>query len=183
MYSRSSKRFTLTTFLVGEQASFRSDCRQAGSNPRFPRCARQNCLTQGVHSTAFNTPSETEPLVETKVRITNHPRGIDGLGSANRMIEDAQNNFDACVVSVIASSQPSKQPKEAAQKACAGSFSWAERRTSLILSALAEMVKDPPLRADAPPTAESSQKWKDWWAKHRDKAVFVNPPRASYDWH
>jgi hypothetical protein len=108
---------------------------------------------------------------------------IDGLGSSNRMSEDAQQNFDACVLSVTASNQPSKQPKEAAQRACAGSFSWAERRTSLILSALAEMVKDPPLRADAPPTAESSQKWKDWWAKNRDKAVFVVPPRQSYDWH
>ena len=65
------------------------------------------------------------------------------------------------------------QPKEAAQKACAGSFSWAERRTGLILNALAELVKDPPLSAGAPPTAESCQKWKDWWAKNRDKAVFV----------
>ena len=108
---------------------------------------------------------------------------IDSLGSSNRMSEDAQENFDACVVSVTAANQLSKQPKEAAQKACAGSFSWAERRTSLILSALAEMVKDPPLRADAPPTAESSQTWKDWWAKNRDKAVFVVPPRQSYDWH
>ena len=66
---------------------------------------------------------------------------------------------------------------------CAGSFSWAERRTSLILSALGEMVEDPPLHADAPPTAENSQEWKDWWRKNRDKAVFVIPPRASYDWH
>jgi len=108
---------------------------------------------------------------------------IDGLGSSNRMSEDAQENFDACVVTVTAANQPWKQPKEAAQKACTGSFAWAERRTSLILSALAELVKDPPLRADAPPTAESSQKWKDWWAKNRDKAVFVVPPRQSYDWH
>jgi hypothetical protein len=108
---------------------------------------------------------------------------IDGLGSSNRMSQDAQKNIDACVVTVTAANQPWKQPKEAAQKACAGSFSWAERRTSLILSALAEMVKDPPLHADAPPTAESSQKWKDWWRKNRDKAVFVIPPRASYDWH
>jgi hypothetical protein len=86
------------------------------------------------------------------------------------------------VARVTAANQSSKQPKEAAQKACAGSFSWAERRTSLILSALVEMVKNPPLPADAPPTAESSQKWKDWWAKNRDKAVFTVPPRQSYDW-
>ena len=108
---------------------------------------------------------------------------IDSLGSSNRVSQDAQKNFDACVVTVTAANQPSKQPKEAAEKACAGSFSWAERRTSLILSALAEMVKDPPLPADSPPTAENSQKWKDWWVKNRDKAVFVIPPRASYDWH
>jgi hypothetical protein len=108
---------------------------------------------------------------------------IDGLGSSNRMSQDAQKNFDACVVTVAAANQPWKQPKAAAEKACAGSFSWAERRTSLILSALAEMVKDPPLPANAPPTAENSQKWKDWWVKNRDKAVFVIPPRASYDWH
>jgi hypothetical protein len=107
---------------------------------------------------------------------------VDGLGSANRISQDAQKEFDACLVRVTAANQPSKQPKEAAQ-ACAGSFSWAERRTSLILNALTEMVKDPPLPANAPPTAENSQKWKDWWVKNRDKAVFVIPPRASYDWH
>jgi hypothetical protein len=56
---------------------------------------------------------------------------IDGLGNSNRMSEDAQENFDACVVRVTAANQPWKQPKEAAQKACAGSFTWAERRTSL----------------------------------------------------
>jgi hypothetical protein len=108
---------------------------------------------------------------------------VDGLGSANRMTQDAQTDFDACVLRVTAATQPSMQPKEAAQKACAGSFSWAERRTGLILNALADLVKDPPLSAGAPPTAESCQKWKDWWAKNRDKAVFVIPPRASYDWH
>jgi hypothetical protein len=107
---------------------------------------------------------------------------VDSLGNANRISQDAQKEFDACLLRVNAANQPSKQPKEAAQT-CAGSFSWAERRTSLVLSALANMVKDPPLSAGAPPTAESSQKWKDWWAKNRDKAVFVIPPRASYDWH
>lgn len=99
------------------------------------------------------------------------------------MSQDAQKNFDTCVVSVAAANQSSKLPKEAAQKACAGSFSWAERRTSLILSGLAEMVRHPPLPADAPPTAENSQQWKDWWVKNRDEAVFVIPPRQSYDWH
>jgi hypothetical protein len=107
---------------------------------------------------------------------------VDGLGSANRTSQDAQKEFDACLLRVAAAKQPSMQPNEGAQ-ACAGSFSWAERRTGLILSALAKMVKDPPLPADALPTAENCQKWKDWWVKNRDKAVFIVPPRASYDWH
>jgi RES domain-containing protein len=55
--------------------------------------------------------------------------------------------------------------------------------TVLIPSGLVELVKAPPLPADAPPTAENSQKWKDWWAKNRDKAILIIPPRASYDWH
>ena len=108
---------------------------------------------------------------------------IDGLGSSNRMTQDAQKNFDACVARVILVSPPSQEQKESAQKQCPGFFSWPDRRTGLILSALAEMVKNPPLPANAPVTAESSQKWKDWWAKNRDTAVFVIPPRASYDWH
>jgi len=108
---------------------------------------------------------------------------IDGLGNSNRVSQDAQKSFDACLARVIQVNQPSKEQKEAAQKECAVWFSWAERRTSLILGALAGMVNDPPLWANAPPTAENSQKWKDWWATNRDKAVFVIPPRASYDWH
>ncbi len=108
---------------------------------------------------------------------------IDGLGSSNRMTQDAQKNFDACVGRVIAVSQPSQEQKEAANKQCAGFVSWSDRRTGFILSALAQLVKDPPMPANAPVTAESSQKWIDWWAKNRDKAIFVVPPRASYDWH
>jgi len=108
---------------------------------------------------------------------------IDGLGSSNRVSHDAQKNFDACLGRVTPVNQPSKEQKEAAQKACAGFCSWAERRAGLILSALAEMVKNPPVPADAPPTSENSLKWKDWWVRNRDKAVFVIPPRPSYDWH
>ncbi len=108
---------------------------------------------------------------------------IDGLGNSNRMGQDAQKNFDACLGRVMPLNQPSSEQKEAAQKACSGFFSWPDRRTGFILTALAEMVKDPPLPANAPPSPESAQKWKDWWARNRDQAVFVIPPRASYDWH
>jgi hypothetical protein len=108
---------------------------------------------------------------------------IDGLGSSNRVGQDAQKNFDACLGRVLPVNPPSPEQKEAAQKQCAGFFSWSDRRTGLMLNALAEMVKNPPLPANAPPTPESSQEWKDWWVKNRDNAVFVIPPRASYDWH
>jgi hypothetical protein len=108
---------------------------------------------------------------------------VDGLGSANRISQDAQKDFDSCLARVTQVNQPSNEQKESAQRECARFLYWAERRTSLILNALAEMVKNPPLPADAPPTAESSQKWKDWWIKNRDTAVFTVPPRASYDWH
>jgi hypothetical protein len=107
---------------------------------------------------------------------------IDGLGNSNRVSQDVQKNFDACLARVVPVNQPSPEQKEAAKKECGG-FSWADRRTGLIQSALAEMVKDPPLSANAPPTPENSQRWKNWWAKNRDTAVFVIPPRASYDWH
>lgn len=108
---------------------------------------------------------------------------IGGLGSSNRISQDAQKTFDACLARAVQVSQRSKDQQEAAQKECASWFDWADRRNSLILTALAEMVKDPPLLADAPPTAENFQKWKIWWARNREKAVFATPPRASYDWH
>jgi hypothetical protein len=108
---------------------------------------------------------------------------VDGLGNSNRISQDGQKKLDECVARIVQASQLSKDQQEAAQKECTRWFGWADRRNSLILTALAEMVKNPPLPADAPPTAENFQKWKNWLAKNRDKAVFVTPPRASYDWH
>lgn len=108
---------------------------------------------------------------------------VDGLGSANRTSQDAQTDFNACQARLTQMNQPSKEQKGAAQKECDGLLYWSERRTSFILSALAGMVKDAPLPADAAPTAENSQRWKDWWANNRDKVVFTTPSRASYDWH
>jgi hypothetical protein len=50
-----------------------------------------------------------------------------------------------------------------------------------ILQALAHMVEKPPLGADAPPTPESFQKWRDWWAKNRDAAELVRIPPGKYE--
>lgn len=108
---------------------------------------------------------------------------VDGLGSTNRISQDAQERFNTCLATVVPPGQRSKEHQEAAEKQCITWFGWADRRNSLILTTLAEMVKDPPLPAGAPPTAENFQKWKNWWAKNQDKTIFVIPPRASYDWH
>jgi hypothetical protein len=43
-------------------------------------------------------------------------------------------------------------------------------------STLAKMVENPPLPADAAPTPENIQKWKDWWARNKDTARFVKMP-------
>lgn len=48
--------------------------------------------------------------------------------------------------------------------------------TKPLLSTLSRMVQNPPLPADAPPTLENIQKWKDWWNKNKDTARFVKMP-------
>jgi hypothetical protein len=44
-----------------------------------------------------------------------------------------------------------------------------------LFKSLSEMVQDPPLPANADPTAENLRKWRDWWAKNKDTARFVYP--------
>lgn len=48
--------------------------------------------------------------------------------------------------------------------------------TKPLLSTLPKMVENPPLAADAAPTPENIQKWKDWWAQNKDTARFVKMP-------
>jgi hypothetical protein len=48
--------------------------------------------------------------------------------------------------------------------------------TGPLLSTLAKMVENPPLPADAAPTPENIQRWKDWWAQNKDTARFVKMP-------
>lgn len=50
-----------------------------------------------------------------------------------------------------------------------------------LLGVLALMVKDPPLPPAAKPTLENVQKWKDWWAKNKDQAVFAQHPVQSFE--
>ena len=56
-----------------------------------------------------------------------------------------------------------------------------ELQQTELLGALARMVKDPPLPADAKPTPENIQKWHDWWAKNKDTAQFVKSPVTTHE--
>jgi hypothetical protein len=49
------------------------------------------------------------------------------------------------------------------------------------MKTLSEMVKDPPLSADAPATPENFQKWRAWWAQNKDHAVFAQRPDQSFE--
>jgi hypothetical protein len=44
------------------------------------------------------------------------------------------------------------------------------------MAALSRMVQDPPLPPEASSTAENIRKWKDWWAKNKDTALFIKMP-------
>ncbi len=56
-----------------------------------------------------------------------------------------------------------------------------ERYHACLIGVLALMVKNPPLLSSAPATPENIQKWKDWWARNKDQAVFVQRPVQSYE--
>jgi len=56
-----------------------------------------------------------------------------------------------------------------------------ERYHACLIGVLALMVKNPPLPSSAPATPENIQKWKDWWARNKDQAVFVQRPVQSYE--
>jgi len=44
-----------------------------------------------------------------------------------------------------------------------------------LFKSLSEMVRNPPLRENADPTAENRRAWGEWWAKNKDTAKFVEP--------
>jgi hypothetical protein len=50
-----------------------------------------------------------------------------------------------------------------------------------VMGVLALMVKDPPLPANAKSSNENIGKWKDWWSKNHDHAVFVQKPDHTFE--
>jgi hypothetical protein len=56
-----------------------------------------------------------------------------------------------------------------------------ERYHACLIGVLALMVKNPPLPTTAPATPENIQKWKDWWTRNKDHAVFVERPVQPFE--
>jgi hypothetical protein len=50
-----------------------------------------------------------------------------------------------------------------------------------LLYALGKMVKDPPVAPGADATPQNIAKWKEWWAKNRDRAELVVKPTQKFE--
>jgi hypothetical protein len=50
-----------------------------------------------------------------------------------------------------------------------------------VMEVLPLMVKDPPVPPNAKMNKENIQIWKDWWAKNKDQAVFVQKPAHTFE--
>jgi hypothetical protein len=56
-----------------------------------------------------------------------------------------------------------------------------EKYQACLMGVLALMVKNPPLPSSAAATPENIQKWKDWWAINKEKAVFAQRPVQTFE--
>ena len=107
---------------------------------------------------------------------------VAALGAHNRMAELPEQALATCVHdSTPADASP--KLRESIRKSCEGQdFFWEVRRyNGWVMDALAQMVKDPPLRAGTPATPANMRTWKDWWAKPKDSAEFMKSPRQSFE--
>jgi hypothetical protein len=50
-----------------------------------------------------------------------------------------------------------------------------------VMGVLALMLKEPPLPVNVKISPENIQIWKDWWAKNKDQAVFVQKPEHTFE--
>jgi hypothetical protein len=55
------------------------------------------------------------------------------------------------------------------------------RYLKFVFAALAAMVKTPPVAAQAPPTKENIERWKQWWEKGQTAASLSPPPHSTYE--
>ena len=93
---------------------------------------------------------------------------INALGAPNRMSQDAQKGWDTCLHNSTPAGASEKQ-RESAKKYCEElGYGWeVQRYNGWAMDALAQLVKDPPLKAGAAPSAENIQIWKEWWVRNQ----------------
>jgi len=104
---------------------------------------------------------------------------IGALGNLKGMEREGEKNFEQCIEPSIYSGLHRTPEQDAyIRKACDHDryFVPVRNTNALLMTTLAEMVKNPPVPSDAPITPENFQKWKDWWARNKDQAVFVPQP-------
>jgi hypothetical protein len=57
----------------------------------------------------------------------------------------------------------------------------ANRYLTFVFAELAAMVKTPPVTAQAPPTKENIERWKQWWKKGQTIESLSPPPNSTYE--
>lgn len=101
---------------------------------------------------------------------------VDSLGNLRGLQKQAEENFAQCMQpSIYTGLHPTPEQQEATRQQCGrlNYFVQVGRVNALVLQTLAELVQNPPLPADVPPTAENFQRWKSWWAENQDRASFI----------
>ena len=101
---------------------------------------------------------------------------VDSLGNLRGLQKQGEENFAQCTQpSIYTGLHPTPEQQEATRVQCGrlAYFEQVGRVNALVLQTLAELVKDPPLPADAQPTAENFKRWKSWWNENKDRASFI----------
>jgi hypothetical protein len=50
-----------------------------------------------------------------------------------------------------------------------------------VFAALAAMAQSPPVAAQAPPTKENIERWKQWWKKGQTAESLSPPPHGTFE--
>ena len=109
---------------------------------------------------------------------------IGALGNLKGMELEGEKNFEQCIEPSVYSGLHRTPEEEAfVRKQCDRDryFSHVRNTNALLMMTLAEIVSNPPLPSDAPATPDNIREWKDWWARNKDQAVFVQRPIPSLE--
>jgi hypothetical protein len=110
---------------------------------------------------------------------------VDALGNLRGLQKEAERSLAQCMQpSVYTGLNPTPQQKEATRTYCENLryFRHIDEMNAAILRTLAQIVKNPPLPADAAATPENFRKWKTWWNENQDRASFIpQRPQQSFE--